>query len=274
MYIVLLIILLLTLFILFKSYTCKEEYSHGISFETILQDIVFTNIENIIPCTQIKGLDCIYCITVNGRKDYIREVFHKYGMVEVNFVEACTPTTLTAHDYEKYSTTMEKDSKIYNLLTKLPVHLSYLSCLYHAHTSDYKNVLIFEDDVYFEKPFTKLKEIIEEFLSKKSGDILYLGYCNLDCETKVVPIDKDMAKLPPDTRILCKHGMVHNTRYVEQLIDNHKKLDTKSDIYLNDFYCEMNIKRVIVRNPFIYQNRQLLKSFNDNPSKLLSTCSF
>jgi GR25 family glycosyltransferase involved in LPS biosynthesis len=274
MYIVLLVILLLTLFIFFQSYTCKEEFSHGLSFETILQDIVFINIQNILPCTQIKGLDCIYCITVNGRKDYIRNIFHNYGMVEVNFIEACTPTTLTSYDYEKYSTTMEKNSKIYNLMTKLPVHLSYLSCLYHADTSGYKNILIFEDDIYFEKPFTKLKEIIEDFLSKKAGDILYLGYCNLDCETKVEIIDKNIAKLPPDSRILCKHGMVHNTAYVKKLIQNHKKLDAKSDIYLNDFYSMMNIKRVVVRKPFIYQNRQLLKSYNDNPSTLLSTCLF
>ena len=269
-------VLILILFVIYKSNFCIETYTtNNESMRTILHDLSLANFsEKTIECKTIEGIDCIYCITVNGRKDYIKNIFLKYGLNEVNYVEACTPTSLSAYDYKKYSTTFEKNSAIFELVTKLPVHLSYLSCLYHAIKYQYKYVLIFEDDVYFEEPFEELKRTIEEFISQSKGDILYLGYCTLNCNTKVNILSDRLAELPSDARILCKHGMVHNTKYVNHLIDNHKKLNLKSDIYLNNYYRDKKLHRVIVRKPFVYQNRQILKSFNNNPSKLLSTCTF
>jgi hypothetical protein len=273
---IIVIILIIIVFVLYKNNFCVENYvANNESIRTILNDLSIANFsENIIKCESIEGIDCIYCITVNGRKDYIQSTFVKYGLNEVNYIEACTPTSLSAYDYKKYSTTFEKNSEIFELVTKLPVHLSYLSCLYHAIKYKYKYVLIFEDDVYFEEPFEKLKTTIEEFISQTKGDILYLGYCTLDCKTKVNLVSDLLAELPSDARILCKHGMVHNTKYVNDLIENHKKLNLKSDIYLNNFYRDNNLRRIVVRKPFVYQNRQILKSFNNNPSKLLYTCTF
>lgn len=271
---VILLILLFVFMVCFYVYTYRVESFEMNSLETILSDLSLYNIPYGEQQQPIPFVDCIYCITMDDRKGYIKDIFENYGLYNVKMVKACSPADLSSHDYEKYSDCLNPTSAIFNLMTKLPVHLSYLSCLYHALQNNYSTIIIFEDDIFFTQPISTLKDSILEFIKHDLEGILYLGYCHLKCDTNVNIVSDSIAKLPNDSYVLCKHGIVHNMNYVEKFFQHHGKLNLRSDIYFNNFYRDYKVPRYVVRKPFVFQNRENIKSHNENPQKLLSVCNF
>ena len=146
--------------------------------------------------------------------------------------------------------------------------------MYHAWKHNFKYVLIFEDDLLFTEPVSELIRISHSFATQNVGDVLYLGYCHLDCNVEAQPIDEDMVMLPYNVPIRCKHAMIHKMDYVGDFLKNHGKLKQRSDVHFEKYYRQNKIKRVICRKPFIFQNRLDLKSHNENTSHHLTICDF
>ena len=268
------VIIILILVYLHYYHTEVAESFEPKSILHLLESICQSNIGQVQPCQEIPSVDCIYCIYMEDRYKYIQSRFNNYEVTNVTYVKACTPLDLTIHDYKTYSTTMDEKSPIYKLLTKFPVHISYLACMYHAWKQKFDYIMIFEDDILFTEPLSELIRISESFVKKNCGDVLYLGYCHLDCKANVEMIDDDLIMLPYDAPIRCKHAMIHKMSYVDNFLKQHGALGQRSDLYFEKYYQKNKIKRVICRRPFIFQNRQELKSHNENWSPHLKICDF
>lgn len=267
------LILFVLLYVHYYQTTIAENYQSKTLLD-LLDSISESNIGEVKNCDQIPSLDCIYCIYMEDRRNYMESRFKKYDLDNITYVKACTPLDLTLYDYETYSDTMKRSSPIYKLLTKFPVHLSYLACMYHAWKQNFKYILVFEDDLLFTEPVSELIRISQAFTTKDTGDVCYLGYCHLDCNVKVQQIDNDLLSLPYDVPIRCKHAMIHKMDYVGDFLKNHGKLKQRSDVHFEKYYRQNKIRRVICRKPFIFQNRLELKSHNQNNSTHLTICDF
>jgi hypothetical protein len=219
-------------------------------------------------------LDAIYCIVLPERKNYIMNVLKKNKVPNVIFVNACTVDDLSVFEYRTLSSTFTLSSGIYGRLTKLPVHISYLSCMKHAMDNKFETILILEDDVFFQKPFPVINQYVKEFLMHDHLDILYLGYCFLDCKTKFTQLSENILSLPEKTYIVCKHAMVHRTRYFDDFLKNHTVLHKNSDLYFLEYFKKNCIKRAFLKDSVIFQNREKIESRNGNNAKYLKVCKF
>jgi GR25 family glycosyltransferase involved in LPS biosynthesis len=173
---------------------------------------------------------------------------------------------------------MKIDSNIYLKLTRLPVHLSYLLAMYDSMKNGYHRVLILEDDIMFET--TDLNEInhcINEFynVSANKDAILFLGYCIGNCDKKKFKrIENTSLYLSNNSnQIHCKHAILHKTNYFKEFLNSHTILDKNSDWYFDSYYRKYNIERYVTKKPLINQNREIIKSKNENFNKL-QICDF
>ena len=209
-------------------------------------------------------VDAIFCIYTDIRENYIKNIFKNFGLGdEVIYVKAITNSHLNSNIYKNYT-------KKGNILpfTKLPVHLSYLLCMYHAYLYDMKHILIFEDDVYFTISKEELQNYINTFIYNIQGDVLYLGLCWADkSRFKQTKYKNFIYPNYSKEKILCKHGMLHNTRYFHHFFKTHDKLDKNSDVFFNKYFIDNKIKRYTLNNLVAFQNRQQLGSLNGNNNK-------
>lgn len=267
-YLLLIVILILFLFVfnLKNVLNNNENYTDTEYLYSVLHNFQ-KRVKRSEP-SELEGVDCIYCIYLPDRKEYVENTLRKYGIKKYTMVEACTPKDLTYQHYNKLSTTFDLASALYSKTTKLAVHMSYLICMYNAMINKYDTILIFEDDIYFEKNLSEMTRYIQNFVNNNYGDVFFLGYCWLNCNTKVKLLDKDIGLLPKNTKILCKHGIVHRTRYFEDFFKEHKKLNITSDNYFSNYFIKKNLDICILRQPIVFQERETIKSQNGNFQKL------
>ena len=277
--IIICLILFIFLFLLFfisknSSYSKQNFCKISIFLNYLNRTHFTTSFHDFYEPQEKQYLDAIYCILLPERKKYIMNVLKKNEVPNVIFVDACTADKVSNLDYQILSSTFTLSSGIYGALTKLPVHLSYLYCMKHALDNKYNTVLILEDDIFFQKPFPLINQYVKEFLMHRHLDILYLGYCLLNCKTEVENISKNILEIPEKTYILCKHAIVHRTNYFQNFLENHTILNKKSDQYFLEYFKKNNIKRAILREPVIFQNREKIKSRNGNNQQFLKVCKF
>jgi GR25 family glycosyltransferase involved in LPS biosynthesis len=123
--------------------------------------------------TGISGIDCIYCINLDIRKDKwerVQEEFATQGL-HVNRVAAINGwKDLTKADYKKLLAS-EKALKP----GQIGCFLSHLSVLKNAQHHQFKHILVLEDDITFPLPVKELSGYIEQ-LSKidPEWDMLFL----------------------------------------------------------------------------------------------------
>ena len=223
----------------------------------------------------INGMvDAVYCICLPDRKQHMKKQFQKMNINSVIFIDAITPKDLSFFEYLAYSTTYNPGSDIYGKLTKLPVHLSYCLCMYHAMISKYKIIMIFEDDIEFDCSPSDLEKYVEAFYDEPTIDVLYLGYCHLNCKLPTKKINSQMVAISDKAFLLCKHAMIHRTLYFDHFFRTHKKLKGNSDHYFSRYYSHYGIHRAVLNKAVVFQNRYKFLSENDNFNQHLPTCKF
>lgn len=209
-------------------------------------------------------VDGIFCIYTDIRENYIKNIFENFGLGdEVIYVKAITNVHLNSNIYKSYT----KKGTILPF-TKLPVHFSYLLCMYYAYLYDMKHILIFEDDVYFTISKEELQHYINTFIYNIQGDVLYLGLCWAN-KSRFIQTEFKNFIYPESSneKILCKHGMLHNTSYFHHFFNTHDKLNQNSDVFFNKYFIDNNIKRYSLDNLVVFQNRKELGSLNGNYEK-------
>ena len=269
------IVIFIFMFLCFKIFTSNEHTTVQDFYTNTLQTIpVKSSFSHFYVPKETQYIDAIYCVVLPERKQYIKKILKKNKIPNVIFVEAITENDLSEKHYKMLSTTFSIFSPIYAKMTKLPVHLSYLYCMKHAINYNYDTILILEDDIFFQKSFLKINQYVKEFLMHENFDVLYLGYCFLNCKTKVTELSENILSVPEGTSFFCKHAMVHRTHYFYNFLKDHKVLNCNSDVYFLNYYKKNNIQRAILKEPVIFQNREKIPSRNENHSKYLKVCKF
>lgn len=222
----------------------------------------------------VDGLDAIYCITLPVRKSYISSILEAEQLLDkTTFMEAITFHDLSMEDYDIFSTTLEDfTSPIYCRWSKLPVHLSYLICMYDALVQGYRYMLILEDDIKFVEGWM---EYVKEFLTHAQEiDVMYLGYCGVNSCKRAIEkrITKRLLK-SNKIRIQCKHATLHNTRYFSHFFQQDLRLFNTSDRSFDQYYQEYGLSRCLPDRAVINQDRKSLSSHNENYTGL-DSCIF
>ena len=183
---------ILLISILLLSYFIKNEENVHISilpdFIEYYKSVSEKRFETISKSeNKMNHIEQIYGICLPERKKYLVETLQKEGIENFLIFNAITSSNISTSQYKKLSNTFDEKSPLFNKSTKLAVHLSYLSCMYHAFVNNYKYILIFQDDIFFKVPLKNMKDTIHEFLQNHDMQLLYLGYCFRDCH---IPFQK------------------------------------------------------------------------------------
>lgn len=226
----------------------------------------------------------VYCIYLEERRQYAETTFQKFGLNEVVFFRGLREMDdLQENDYKMLSTThinttiyprckvctsASLHKTIYEMPTKLRVHLSYMFCLQHAmQTQTYASyVLVFEDDVYFRTTLQEMHETISEFI-ERDFDVLYLGFCYCRDGNKLEPVTptSNLVLLPPNQSLKCKHAILYKKSYLEDLLPHLLPLTHNSDIMFNHANIFLKGKVCIPRRALVFQDRDRFDSQNGNP---------
>lgn len=226
----------------------------------------------------------VYCIYLEERRSYMETTLRKFGFNEVVFFRGLREMEdLEDKDYRMLSTThinttiyprckvctsASLHKTIYQMPTKLRVHLSYMFCLQHAlHTQTYASyVLVFEDDIYFRTSLQEMHETIHEFI-ERDFDVLYLGFCYCRNGNKLEPItpSSKLILLPPNQSLKCKHAILYKKSYLENMTGHLLPLIYNSDIMFNHANIHLKAKVCIPRRPMVFQDREKFDSQNGNP---------
>lgn len=214
-------------------------------------------------------VDCIYCIVMPKRKKYMISVFDKLKL-NYTFFNAITPVDITQKQYNILSSTNDKNSKLYNKNTRLPLQLSFTMCYLDAIKKGYNTIIIFEDDVVVKVDTHTLIDSISEF--KKSDYVFfYMGYCWMDCKQEFT-IDKLINV--PDKQLFCCHSICYKVKYLPSLIKSMYPMNDNLDNNIVNFIKENNYKVCVPSTTFFDQNRSVLGTLNDDDNEgELPTCN-
>lgn len=207
-----------------------------------------------------------YCIYIPEREDYIRDLFMQFNQQNICFFKGLEPTDISHHIYSLLSNVNKQSSTLYNKKSKLCVHLSYLMCILHAIQYNHEYILIFEDDIYFTKPFEELYRIYMDF-RKEDFDVCFIGYCHCKKCDKILNLHSRLTQLPRNQVVLCKHAMMYKTSYLKKIWLDLLPLHEHSDRLFIKLHHKYNANICIVNQPFIFQDRTRFKSRNHNYGK-------
>jgi hypothetical protein len=227
----------------------------------------FSNIK--VEKDNLDNLDMIYCMCLRDRKEYMQNLFKKLNL-KVKYLDSILPSDLDEKNYEDWwdPTIFSFFSKLKNK-TKLPVALSFLFCLMDAKLNNYKNIMIFEDDISFVKERTDLENMINEFV-KTDLDILYIGNCWTKMSQKFDLNEYKYLVELPNKKTLCKHAMVLKSNTFNIILKNILPLRSASDVVLTEIYKEFNLKIGIPKETFIIQDRKKFKSSQGDKFPLIN----
>ena len=207
---------------------------------------------------------------------------HSYAVQKLKYLNsafkifsAITPKDLTKDDYIKYSATYNETNQqfnrwrnVYGKLTKLPVSISFFMCYFDAYLNDYKSIAVFEDDIMFNATVSDINTAIFE-LTAADHQLLYLGYCHIQCEAarkKGRKLSNLLFKLHDRTRAVCNHALIWRRELLRKFMERDSVVywthtnDNTLDLWTQD----QNISKVVTKYDFVSQDRDNMGSFNAN----------
>ena len=225
-----------------------------------------------IPGPKLPVIDQIYVISMPQRRSYIEQQMEKLNY-DITYFDAVKPSDLSYDDYNLLSTINQPGSMIAGKYTRLPVLLSFIMCFVDALSKGYRTLTIFEDDISINVSKKLLEKTCVEY-SKNPIDVLYMGYCFLDCSTPNQPYE--FITLLSDPNLLCCHAMCVKTKILPGLINYCFPMVNNSDELFRDYYQKMNIKVGVPKNAYFSQNRKTVDSLNESKEdlELFKTCEF
>jgi glycosyl transferase family 25 len=192
----------------------------------------------------------IYCINLDTRQDRwekVKEQFSKFGIE--GRVERISGFVL---DDSESVDSGERSCMI-----------SHIKCLKDAKEKNYKNFLILEDDVFFSNKFSEkislaLKELPDDW------DMLYLGFCPKDINSKFSKYSDNLFKLESDC--FCTHSIAYNQKFLNILFNNFDNFikERAYDIMLSTFFHK-EFNCYAINPPIVHQQLKLNSNVNNLP---------
>ena len=216
------------------------------------------------------SVDRVYCIYSDKRKDYIQNQFSRFNL-NVTYFKGIFPEDLTLDEYKTLSCTEDKFCKIYKKNTKLPVQLSFVTCMMDAIKHGYKTIMVFEDDIVVNVDMDTLNESLKEF-KKSSYEIFYMGYCFMNCNQPFEKKQHAHIVGVPNEKPLCHHAIAMKTDNFKSIIDYIFPMINHKDVTFRKYYKTFNIQVCVPKFSYFDQDRETHGTFNDNHQLLLKTC--
>jgi len=209
-----------------------------------------------------KIVDCVYCIVMPQRKDYMIKTLNSLKMNYTLF-NAITPSDLTEKDYLDLSTTKDPSSKLFGHPTRLPLQLSFTMCYLDAIKKGYTTIIVFEDDIVVKVDTQTLINSISKF---KNSDYVffYMGYCWMDCKQKFTI--QELVDVP-DKQLYCCHAICYKVKYLPGLIKSMYPMTNNLDNNVVKFVQDNKYKVCVPTSTFFDQNRTDFGTLNDDDNK-------
>ena len=216
------------------------------------------------------SVDRVYCIYSDKRKDYIQNQFTRFNL-NVTYFKGIFPDDLTLDDYRTLSCTEERFCKIHKKNTKLPVQLSFVTCMMDAIKHGYKTIMVFEDDIVVNVDMDTLNESLKEF-KKSSYEMFYMGYCWMSCNQN---FDKDKHNYivgVPNEKPLCHHAIAMKTDNFKSIIDYIFPMVQTKDAKFRKYYKTFNTQVCVPTFSYFDQDRATFGTMNENYQTTHKTC--
>ena len=262
-------LLILFLVILIVFLVCfKESFGGGNSLLNIIYNENKANFIKYNVGKEKYGADCIYCISMPDRKNYM---INKLQNVEFTLVDAITPQKLKESYYKK----LTGHEQFITKRTRLPVQLSFTMCYLDAIKKGYSTIIIFEDDLVINTTADAITNGVEEF-KKSSFDVFYMGYCELKCDQNF-KAEGELVNVPDYSNLWCCHSICYKVKYLPKIIKKLYPMDDEFDIKLTKIFKKLGYDVCIPKTVYFDQNKNLgtnNETFNPDGSLLLSppTC--
>ena len=167
--------------------------------------------------------DKIYCINLIHRDDRFAHVKNIFKKININA--------------EFYRPEKDKESGLRGCFN------SHLHILNEGYKKGYKNILVFEDDIIYNKTISQTSiDRCEDFMSKnKVWDILYLGAVPDLRQSDITIVEDGIYKLIG----LCTHAVCYSNRFMRKM-----KNEKWSGIQLDYYYRKFNYQYAIYPSIF------------------------
>ena len=185
---------------------------------------------------------CLHHTDRPERKTNLEEVFQREGLT-VEWVEDFHPSAI---DVSKLN--LQHDLNI----NAISVYLKHQKCYELQKKNNYKNILIFEDDVMIPEGFgfiPFLNQCMEDFESLE-GDLMFIGGA-FNIKPPMIHPDQTVYTLP-GFKSRCAHCYVVSHRCIDTILKNINIMDDALDWKLNKIIDENKLK-VCYTEPSIQQ---------------------
>ena len=186
---------------------------------------------------------CLHHTDRPDRKDNLLKAFKRENIKAVEWVEDFHPDQIK---------TDELDLRHNLNINAISVYLKHQKCYELQKKNNYKNILIFEDDVIIPEDFgfiTFLNQCMEDFESLE-GDLMFIGGA-FDIKPPVIHPDQTVYTLP-GFKSRCAHCYVVSHRCIDTILKNINIMDDALDWKLNKI-IEDNKLKVCYTEPSIQQ---------------------
>jgi GR25 family glycosyltransferase involved in LPS biosynthesis len=234
-------------------------------FQKLYSNFKQSKFEYISNGGTIDNIDRIYVITMPSRRDYVLKQMKELGLNFVIF-DAVKPDDLSTTDYSTLTNINDTKSKIFNKKTRVGCAFSHLFCYLDAITNNYKNIIVFEDDIKINVNLPILKNGISEFL-KSDFKLFYMGYCFLNCNQQFNKFDYKYITNVPNRNLLCAHSIAIKVEAIVPFLANIFPFTYDFDEVLRDYIVNEKVKVCIPYDPFFIQN-STLGTTNENYQNL------
>lgn len=186
---------------------------------------------------------CLHHTDVPDRKKRLTNVFKREN-IEVEWIEDFHPNSISLQDLDIR----------HNLnINAISVYLKHKKCLELQKQNNYKNILVFEDDILIPENFqfnNFLEKCMVEFEQIK-GDLLFIGGAFHHTPSE---IKKDqLVYSEPGFISRCAHAYVVSHRCLDHLLENIDIIDDALDWKINNIIKEKNLK-VCYTEPHLKQS--------------------
>jgi hypothetical protein len=224
------------------------------------------------PGPKLPGIDQIYVISMPQRINYIKKQMKQLNY-SVCYFDAVKPSDLSLNDYNRLSNINNPFSMIYERYTRLAVLLSFTMCFVDALVKGYRSITIFEDDITVDVSQKLLEATTKEYFNSDI-DVMYMGYCFLNCNQNTKAYN--FMNLLSDPDLLCCHAMCVKTGFLPGLINYCFPMVNNSDELFRDYYQNNKIKVCVPKRAYFAQNRKDVDSLNESMEdlELFKTCEF
>jgi len=241
MIIVLIIFILIIILLKISLYRDPKE------IKKILDNIYNRSIDRFNGLSQCD----FYCMYLPKRESYIQSVLNQIPF-SICYFKSITPNDISNEEYNSLVFT-----KTYRK-TVLACMLSFTMCAIDALRNKKDVFGLFEDDIKINEKanLEELSGCIDEF-KQSEFDVLYLGYCKLNCNQNFKPLSKyQYLYSVPNKSILCNHAIMIKTNILPSMIKDFYPMVFAHDFQQIRFYKKNNIKICIPKIPFFIQNKE------------------